>query len=62
MRDKGAVNARKAGRTVYPRISNPKFYQGASFIRGGLKEGFLKGSHFIADIIEEDEYKEEALI
>ncbi len=63
MKDKGAVKARKDGRTVYCRISNPKFYQGASFIREGLKEEMLKGGNFIANIHEEDEHhKEEALV
>ena len=36
MRSRGAVKTRREGRTVYYRIANPKFFQGARLIREGL--------------------------
>jgi DNA-binding transcriptional ArsR family regulator len=38
MRDKGAVNFRKEGKTVFYRLSNPKFLEASKLIRQGLLE------------------------
>lgn len=44
MRSRGAVEARREGRTIFYRISNLKFFEGASLIREGLIEEFVKKS------------------
>ncbi len=38
MRDQGAVSTRREGRTIYYRLANSKFMQGARLIREGLRE------------------------
>ncbi len=44
MRSRGAVETRREGRTIFYRIANFKFFQGASLIREGLLEEFMKKS------------------
>ena len=42
MRDRGAVETRRDGRTIYYRIANQKFLQGIQLVREGLLEEFKK--------------------
>jgi len=42
MRDQGAVETRRDGRTIYYRIANQKFLQGIRTVREGLLEEFKK--------------------
>ena len=42
MRDQGAVDTRRDGRTIYYRIANWKFLQGIQTVREGLLEEFKK--------------------
>lgn len=42
MRDQGAVQTRREGRTIYYRLANTKFLQGARLIREGLIEELRK--------------------
>ncbi|MFP3983102.1 MAG: ArsR/SmtB family transcription factor [Desulfurivibrionaceae bacterium] len=42
MRDQGAVDTRREGRTVYYKLANSKFLQGVRLIREGLKEELNK--------------------
>lgn len=42
MRDQGAVDTRRDGRTIYYRIANRKFLQGIQTVREGLLEEFKK--------------------
>ena len=42
MRDKGAVENRRDGRTIYYRIANQKFLQGIQIVREGLLEELKK--------------------
>lgn len=42
MRDQGAVETRREGRTIYYRIANQKFLQGIETVREGLLEEFKK--------------------
>jgi len=42
MRNRGAVEARREGRTIFYRIANQKFFQGARLIREGLVDELRK--------------------
>jgi len=42
MRDQGAVETRRDGRTIYYHIANQKFLQGIQTVREGLLEEFKK--------------------
>ncbi|HDJ28256.1 MAG TPA: transcriptional regulator [Proteobacteria bacterium] len=42
MRDHGAVETRRDGRTIHYRIANQKFLQGIQIVREGLLEEFKK--------------------
>lgn len=54
MRSRGAVEARRDGRTIYYSIANPKFFEGARLIREGLIEEFLKKSQIT---VQDDSYQ-----
>lgn len=47
MRDKGCLTTRKEGKSVYYRIANPKFVEGAMLIREGIMEELEKQSKLV---------------
>lgn len=46
MRDRGAVESRRDGKTVWYRVGNPKFLMGARLIREGLLEHLAERGRF----------------
>lgn len=49
MRNRGAVETRREGRTIFYRIANQKFFQGASLIREGLVDELRKKGQITVD-------------